>query len=101
MWAFVGDPKKDYNKGKITWIDNKGLENESWQVIYLYSYYWSVLTVMTVGYGDIVPQNIWEVICATIAISLGCIVFAYIISSVGDIVEEIQKDQIKFRFIRF
>ena len=41
---------------------------------YLYSMYWACVTMMTVGYGDIAPQNEVEMIVCMIAVVLGCAV---------------------------
>jgi hypothetical protein len=31
------------------------MENEDWQIKYLESFYFSTVTMLSVGYGDIVP----------------------------------------------
>ena len=46
---------------------------------YLHAFYWSAVTMMTVGYGDITPQNRYETIFATIIVIIGCGLFAYYI----------------------
>jgi hypothetical protein len=38
---------------------------------------------MTVGYGDILPKNFYEMIFATIAVILGCGINAYYINKIG------------------
>lgn len=46
---------------------------------YIYSLYWSAVTMMTVGYGDIGPKNIIEVCFAIFVVVIGCGLFAYYI----------------------
>ena len=65
------------------WIDTRGLRNKNRYIRYLSSFYWSAVTTMTVGYGDIVPQNPTEMLFCTLSVLTGCGIFAYYINKIG------------------
>ena len=71
-----------------SWMKKIGIDQESWSVRYLYSLYWSSVTIMTVGYGDVTPQTNQEIVFAIVAVCFGCGVTAFIISSIGSVFNE-------------
>jgi hypothetical protein len=40
-----------------TWVYRSGLQQESKERLYLFSLYWAIFTLVTVGYGDIHAYN--------------------------------------------
>lgn len=97
-WSFISDPIFEYNKYNVTWIKENHIESREWYITYLYAYYWAIITVMTVGYGDIVPQNDYERLFALLTTLFACMVFAYSINTVGVIIQDINKDNTKFKY---
>ena len=53
---------------------------------YMAALYWSVMTVATVGYGDVPPQNEWERLFLIFAMYIGAGVFAFVLGNVCDVV---------------
>ena len=96
FWYFIAKIKFD-DPNYPTWISKLGLLDESIKVKYMYSLYWSSVTIMTVGYGDISPQNSSEVWFTIFAIFFGCGVVAYIISAIGNIMIDLSKDDLVFK----
>ena len=97
-WSFISDPNLEYNKYNLTWIKENHIESREWYITYLYAYYWAIITVMTVGYGDVVPQNDIERLFVLLTTLFACMVFAYSINTIGVIVQDINKDNTKFKF---
>jgi len=62
-----------------TWLSLQDLNDRSELDKYIYSIYWSAVTMMTVGYGDIIPQNSIETAFVTVVVIIGCGLFAYYI----------------------
>ncbi|KAL4503286.1 hypothetical protein ABPG72_000892 [Tetrahymena utriculariae] len=74
-----------------TWLHVKQTMETSWKIEYLYAFYFSSVTMITVGYGDITPQNSYEVLLSLFTLFIACCVFAYTVNSIGYIINEIQQ----------
>jgi hypothetical protein len=55
LWFFLGRYGNVHNENN--WLLAKDLINEDWKLQYLYSFYYSSVTMFTIGYGDITPQS--------------------------------------------
>jgi hypothetical protein len=90
LWTFSSIYED--RRGSPSWIqkrfENDTVQSISWLRLYLYSLYWSLATIVTVGYGDISPQNDSEVIVSCFAMLFGSGFFAYSINTMGFIVEK-------------
>jgi hypothetical protein len=62
FWIIIGDYSTNYYNEN--WINMRIGEEESWQVKYIYSMYYILMTMTTVGYGDITPNNPIENFCS-------------------------------------
>lgn len=52
---------------------------------YIASLYWAIITMITVGYGDIHPVNMYENLFVCIISVFCCFTFAYALNSIGSI----------------
>lgn len=68
----------------------KGISNSSWSERYIWSYYWAANIMLTVGFGDIVAVNSKEAICLIFIETFSCIVMAYNINCMGEIINNIR-----------
>ncbi|EDK31609.1 voltage and ligand gated potassium channel protein (macronuclear) [Tetrahymena thermophila SB210] len=74
-----------------SWLDKYGFTDLSQIQKYIYSLYWSITTMTTVGYGDISATNDIEALFILISMILFSCVFAYSINNIGFILQEIEK----------
>lgn len=75
------------------WIKHYSIDDKPIIERYLYSLYWSTVTLLTVGYGDIVPQNAIEITFTLITVLCGCIVFGYNLNKIASIFQEMNKEK--------
>ncbi|CAD8114518.1 unnamed protein product [Paramecium sonneborni] len=81
---------QDYGE-ELTWLTKyaPNAMNYYWFDRYIISLYWSVITTVTVGYGDIVPVTTVERIFVITVTLLICGVFGYCLSNIGNIFKQI------------
>lgn len=63
---------------------------------YVTAFYYIIITMITVGYGDIHPITYVEKVLMVIVCLLSCCVFAYILNKIGKIVQSLTKLRSKF-----
>ncbi|KAL4499232.1 hypothetical protein ABPG72_006818 [Tetrahymena utriculariae] len=75
------------------WLRSQNLEDQLVRTKYISSLYFSVVTIGTIGYGDILPQNeIERGVLAGMAI-MTCGIFAYILSNIQNVYRKYNQKQ--------
>lgn len=69
------------------------ISEETSYVKYVNAFYFSTVTMVTVGYGDILPNNPYEMIISILTIMFSCGVYGYCLNTIGVIFQELQKPQ--------
>lgn len=90
VWHLIASLDNDFLHDN-TWLDEQQIKDAPASTRYIRSLYWSVTTMLTVGYGDIVPISVAETWFAVFAILFGCGVFAYTLNTIGLIVRQISE----------
>ena len=91
FWHFLAE-FQGFHAFDDTWMTNKGIADADIRIQYVYSFYWSAVTIMTVGYGDICPQNWVEAIFVTFAVMVGCMTTAFIVSSITEVANQFRNE---------
>lgn len=90
LWYIVGSL---YYENE-TWISKANIRDDDWISKYITSLYWSLVTMLSVGYGDIVPTNNSEKLVCILTMFVGFSVFGYTLGSMSDIIQKMNaKDQ--------
>ncbi|EAR98953.3 cyclic nucleotide-binding domain protein (macronuclear) [Tetrahymena thermophila SB210] len=81
-----------------SWITKNNLKTANWYEQYINSVYFSFITMVTVGYGDITPVSLQEKVFVIFMVVYSCGFFGYIVSSIGNIFT--QRAQIQANYKR-
>ena len=87
-WHYVAYLRND---DEITWLQYYKVSDEIWWMRYIYSFYYVVIVMNTVGFGDIVPQTYTERVYSIFFIYVACGIFAYGINCIGLVLQDINK----------
>ncbi|EAS00879.2 MFS transporter (macronuclear) [Tetrahymena thermophila SB210] len=79
-----------------TWLIQAGIYDNGIAERYLNSLYFSIITMITVGYGDIKPIADSEKMFTIFMALLGSVVFAYVVNTIGGIFQEIAQKEAEF-----
>lgn len=71
------------------WVTRLGLIDKSPFEMYIYSFYWSLTTVTTVGYGDIYSHTISERVYNLFIMSFGVVMYSFAIGFISSVVAQI------------
>ena len=84
LWIILASFIDENFKG--TWVASKDAENFNPYELYVISFYWTVSTITTVGYGDISGTNTVERIFCSIAMLVGVISFSFANGALASII---------------
>ncbi|CAD8075620.1 unnamed protein product [Paramecium sonneborni] len=90
-WHLLGRIEYETYNDEKSWLIFYDYYEKQWYDRYIVSLYWSVITTLTVGYGDIVPQTSIERLFVIIVAMVLCGVFGYIISTIGEIIKTLEE----------
>eukprot|EP01083_Nonionella_stella_P081253 223714_1 len=94
LWFYVGTQSFIQGGPGNSWLYPDANDPSSSMVelshgeLYLTSFYFSVVTLYTTGYGDITPKSLNEKMAASVCILIGTCFFAYFIGAVGSLVAD-------------
>ncbi|KAL4498459.1 hypothetical protein ABPG72_013265 [Tetrahymena utriculariae] len=109
LFLGLAELEEVYDFTSVTWIQHYSssqqaqknedvlLTNSTVFSKYIYSFYWSVTTMTTTGYGDIAASNNYEATFCAFTMILAGGVFAYSFNQIGYIVSEINKKNTEFQ----
>ena len=79
-----------------SWIVNFNLDNSNFNHIYIASIYYIIMTITTVGYGDLVGRTLTEFIFQTIILIAGTCIYSWLISSTSSYIKKMSDMNIHY-----
>jgi CRP-like cAMP-binding protein len=90
LWIYVGRLYDTY-----TWIINSNLTDADNFSIYISSLYFIMVTILSIGYGDIVSLNIYERLFNLGFMIFGLMFFSFALSTLGSIFSKLDEKSIR------
>jgi CRP-like cAMP-binding protein len=108
-WFLVG--KLSQTHGYPNWLDKEFLRVEDWSSDlegiepikwgfssqYIVSAYWAIMTLTTIGYGDVSPQNEVERLYCIFCMVTGALIFSYVVGTMCTLVQGLDQVNLKFQ----
>ena len=85
LWIIIAEVESsDHYEG--TWMQQFYPEYQTGAEIYAISFYWTITTITTVGYGDITGKSILEYIFSSVVMVIGVVAFSYANGALASII---------------
>jgi len=94
FWVFIA---KFDEFSKDNWIYSKGIMDYEDYQLYVTSFYFSITTVVTVGYGDITAISVGEKIVAVVLMITGVIAFSFATGALSSIIASYDSTEAKLK----
>ncbi|KAL4504267.1 hypothetical protein ABPG72_021105 [Tetrahymena utriculariae] len=88
LWNYVGIIELDQNEG---WMVTYSYQNESVGSRYIQIFYYAIVTMTTIGYGDFTAQTKLEIMLMIFIAFFSCGIFGYTINSIGNILQDFKQ----------
>ena len=86
------------NGDNLTWLDYSQLKSSHWTIRYIYSLYWAISIMATIGFGEkISPQNNLECILGIFILIISVLLFGYCINSMKQILDMMSKEEQEYK----
>lgn len=81
-------------QGETSWLSK--VPNADPVTLYIRALYWVVTTVVTVGYGDVVPVNNFEYVFAIAVMLVGAFMYAFIIGNIANLLRNLDAERSRY-----
>lgn len=100
MWYFCGEVTSQGDElDELSWISRLDVDitDQSQAIKYMYSLYYAICTLTTVGYGDVVPRTEPEIVFAITMMLIGALFICYITATVSSVLHDFDIQAFRYR----
>ncbi|KAL4499999.1 hypothetical protein ABPG73_011107 [Tetrahymena malaccensis] len=90
---YISDSRGGQQEMCNNWVSCSNLDGQNWVIKYIFSLYFSFITMITVGYGDIFPVSVYEKIYVIGMTCITCGIFGYAINKISSVINELAQKQ--------
>lgn len=86
LWIFCYEIERDKYFNSNNWVENLNFTEVSFFNLYISGFYFTLTTLLSVGYGDIRPYNQTERIFTIIFMSIGVLFYSFLVTLISSLV---------------